>query len=149
MRLLVLVIWTALMAAGTQLLGWWAVPALGALASLAGAGGERWAPRQGRSVARGAALAAVLGWAALLAWAAIGPQFGVVTGLVGALLRVPWPAVAVVTLFLPALLAWSASALAEGVLALAHVPLHEPGSAAPARHDAGPALEPRSTPGLG
>jgi hypothetical protein len=149
MRLLILVIWSAVMAAATRLLGWWAVPALGALASLAvAAGGERWAPRQGRSVARGAALAAVLGWAALLAWAAIGPQFDTVTGLVGTLLRVPWPVAAVVTLLLPALLAWSASALAEGALALAHA-RHEPGPAAPARRDGGATLEPRSTPGVG
>ena len=150
MRLVVLLIWAALMAAGTRLLGWWSVPILGALAPLAAAaaGADRWVPRQGRSVARGTALAAVLGWAALLAWAVVGPQFGTVTGLVGALLRVPWPALVVVTLLLPALLAWSAAALAEGALAMAHVPAHTPDPSAPARRDASPTLEPHSTVGL-
>ena len=151
MRLLVLPVWAALMAAGTRLLGWWTVPILGALAPLvaAAASGERRAPRQGRSVARGAALAAALGWAALLAWAAVGPQFGTVAGLVGSLLRAPWPAVALVTLLLPAVLAWSAAALAEGALALAHLPAHETDALPPTRRDAAPSLEPRSSAGLG
>lgn len=151
MRLLVLLVWAALMAAGTRLLGWWTVPILGALAPVVAAaeGGERWAPRHGRSVARGVALAAVLGWAALLAWAALGPQFGTVAGLVGTLLRAPWPAVVLVTLLLPTVLAWSAAALAEGALALAHVPVHATDATLPARRDARPALEPRSSTGLG
>ena len=151
MRLLVLLIWSALMAAGTRLLGWWMVPILGALAPIASAvaGGERWAPRQGRSVPRGAALAAVLGWAALLAWAAIGPQFGSVSALVGRLLGAPWPAVALVTLLLPAVLAWSAAALVEGALALARLPVHASDAVATSRRDAGRALEPRSSAGLG
>ena len=138
------------MAAGTRLLGWWSVPILGALAPLAAtrSGADHWVPRQGRSVARGAALAAVLGWAALLAWAVAGSQFGTVTGLVGTLLRVPWPALVVVTLLLPALLAWSAAALAEGALAMAHVPAHAPESVASPRRDAGSTLEPHSTAGL-
>ena len=150
MRLLVLLVWSALMAAGTRLLGWWTVPLLGALAAIVAAlGGERWAPRLGRSAARGAMLAAALGWAVLLAWAAVGPQFGTVAGLVQTLLPAPWSAVAALTLLLPALLAWSAAALAEGALALAHVPVHAPDVPSPTRRDAGPALEPRSSAGLG
>jgi hypothetical protein len=151
MRLLVLLVWAALMAVGTRLLGWWTVPVLGALAPIAAAalGGDRWVPRQGRSVPRGAAMAAVLGWAALLAWAAVGPQFGTVAALVGTLLRAPWPAVALVTLLLPAVLAWSAAALAEGALALAHLPVHASDTMSPTRRDAGAALEPRSSAGLG
>ena len=149
MRLPVLLLWAALMAAGTRLLGWWTVPVLGALAPLVAAatGGEPWAPRHGRSVARGAALAAVLGWAALLVWAGTGPQFETVTGLVRTLLKVPWPAVALLTLLLPALLAWSAAALSEGVLAVAHV--HGDEALAAPRRDPGSTLEPRSTTGLG
>ncbi len=139
------------MAAGTVLLGWWAVPILGALAPVAAAalGGARWAPRQGRSVPRGAAFAAAFGWAALLAWAAVGPQFGTVSGLVGTLLQAPWPAVAAVTLLLPAVLAWSAAALAEGALALAHLPVPATDTMSPTRRGAASALEPRSSAGLG
>jgi hypothetical protein len=149
MRLLVLLAWSALFAVATRLLGWWTVPVLGALAVVAAAVlGPARAPRQGASVARGAALAAALGWAALLAWAAAGPQFGAVGALVGGILRAPWPAVAVVTLVLPALLAWCAAALAEAAFALAGAPDADEPEPRTRRRDGAPALEPRSTAGL-
>ena len=149
MRLLVLLAWSALFAAATRLLGWWTVPVLGALAVVAATVlGPARAPRQGASVARGAALAAALGWAALLAWAAAGPQFGSVGALVGGILRAPWPAVAVVTLLLPALLAWCAAALAEAALALAGAPDADELEPTARRRDGAPALEPRSSAGL-
>jgi hypothetical protein len=149
MRLVVLLVWSALFAVATRLLGWWTVPIVGALAPLAAASlGPARAPRQGASVARGAALAAALGWGALLAWAAGGPQFRAVGALVGGILRASWPVVALLTLLLPAVLAWCAAALAEGALALASTPEPDATASRATLRDGTPAFEPRSTAGL-
>ncbi|MDF1503314.1 hypothetical protein PYV61_10200, partial [Roseisolibacter sp. H3M3-2] len=60
---------------------------------------------------------AALGWGALPAAAAAGPGFGALGGMLGRLFSLPWPAVLALTMALPALLAWSAAALAEGAAA--------------------------------
>ncbi len=119
MRLVPLLLWAAVTAATTRLLGWWSVPLVAALMVLAGALVEpRLAARVRGSAALGAAAAAALAWAALIAWDAVGPGFGAVRGILARLFALPWPAVLVVTLALPALLAWCAAAVTEGALAL-------------------------------
>ena len=111
----------ALVALATWGLGWWAVPVVAALLALLSAwraGGSAPAAAARASVALEIACAAALGWAALLALDAAGAQFGAVGGILGRLMPVPWPAVAALTLLLPACLAWCAAAVAEGGLAL-------------------------------
>jgi hypothetical protein len=121
MRLLPLVLWAAVTALATRLLGWWSVPLVAALmVGLGALVAPRVAARLGRSTAGGAAAAAALAWAALIAWDATGPGFGAVRGILGRLFELPWPAVVAVTLALPAVLAWCAAAVAEGALALWH-----------------------------
>ena len=96
----------ATMAALTWLLGWWGVLLAAALVGVVhyrvGGGGWR------------VALAGAAAWAALLvADAAAGP-FGTVARTLGGVLRVPGPALVLLTLAFPALLAWSAATLAAG-----------------------------------
>ncbi len=99
------VLWGAVMAGATRLVGWWAVP-------LVAAGAAR-LPDVARASAGGAALAAALGWGALLAWGAVGAGLGAVGIVLGRVFSLPPAAVLALTLALPALLAWSAAALAE------------------------------------
>jgi hypothetical protein len=95
-----------LLAAGTLLLGWWAVPAIAAV----------WGIVYGRDGARGAggraALAGALAWLALLAFdAARGPLLGLAT-ILGGVMGLPPVALVAVTLVFPALAAWSAATIA-------------------------------------
>lgn len=102
-----LINWIALVlafAAATMVLGWWGVPAVGALWGLITKPHVffRWRP---------AAAAAAIAWAGLLAVGLV-QSFGVVmNGLDGAL-RLPALAVAILTLVFPALLGGSAAELA-------------------------------------
>ena len=106
-RFLVLV---AVNLAGTEVLGWWAVPVIAAL----------WGfllPRSHPtgSIARNAlsaAAAAGISWAVLLAWAA---SRGPVTELarqLGEIMHLPLWALLAINLLFPAALAWSAACLA-------------------------------------
>jgi hypothetical protein len=85
----------------TWLLGWWAV----VLAALV-AGAVLW-HRHGAAwlVTLGAALA----WAALLAVDAVGGRFSTLASSIAGVMRVPVPALLLVTLLFGALLAWSAA----------------------------------------
>ncbi|GLC26253.1 hypothetical protein [Roseisolibacter agri] len=140
MRLVPFLLWAALTALTTRLLGWWSVPLVAALMVVASALVEpRLAARVRGSAALGAGLAAALAWAALIAWDAMGPGFGAVRGILARLFALPWPAVLVVTLALPAALAWCAAAVTEGALAL-----WRPAGDAPASRAALALDEPRS-----
>ena len=102
-----LISWMALIlafAAATMVLGWWGVPAVGALWGLIRKPpvSFRWRP---------AAAAAAIAWAGLLAASSV-EAFGVVVSQLDGALRLPGLAVAILTLVLPALLAGSAAELA-------------------------------------
>ncbi len=102
-----LINWIALVlafAAATMVLGWWGVPAVGALWGLIRNPPViyRW---------RAAAAAAAIAWAGLLAVALV-KDLGVVVGQLDGLLRLPALAIAVLTVVFPAFLAGSAAELA-------------------------------------
>ena len=107
-----------LMAAGTWLAGWWAVPAL---AALWGAG-RAWGAGSGqarRPPAWPTAAAAVVAWGGLLALQAARGPISVVAARVGAVMGIPAIALVVLTLVFAALTAWPvafvAAALVRGV----------------------------------
>jgi len=102
-----LINWIALVfafVATTIVLGWWGVPAVGALWGLITRPPVffRWRP---------AAAAAAIAWAGLLA-AGLVDTLGVVTNRLDGALRLPALTVAILTLLFPALLAGSAAELA-------------------------------------
>jgi hypothetical protein len=109
----------AAFALATWAFGWWTVPAL---AAAWGAVRARGAPAPGgapmnRSPAE-AGLAALLAWAALLAMAAARGPAGALAGRLAGVMRIPAPALVVVTLVFPAALAWSAATAARALAAL-------------------------------
>jgi hypothetical protein len=124
-RPIVLLVLAVLMAIGTALLGWAAVPLLAALLAVLAprlpglAPGGRDAPGArapaGR-VAMLAALAGALAWGALLAVDATGARFAGVLRMLSGVMQLPGVALVATTLLLPALLAWAAAALVEGVV---------------------------------
>jgi hypothetical protein len=101
----VLVVGTA-MAALTWLVGWWGVLLAASIVGYVffreGGGGWR------------VALAAAAAWGALLIVDAAAGPFGTVARTVGGVLRVPGPALVLLTLAFPALLAWSAATFVAG-----------------------------------
>jgi hypothetical protein len=106
-----LIRWIALIlafAASTVVLGWWAVPAVGAIWGLI------W-NRRGAWVA--AAAAAAIAWGLLLA-AALVDALGILVSQLNGALRLPALAVAILTVALPALLAGSAAELAYVIRAV-------------------------------
>ena len=120
MRTGVLLALAVVMALATAAVGWWAVPLAAALiAAVAHGTAAGILRRPGGSCAAGAALAGALAWGALLLVDALGERFGAVARLVGGVAGVPPAVVVALTLLLPALLAWSAAAVVEGVLAAA------------------------------
>ncbi|MBC8087261.1 MAG: hypothetical protein H7Z40_08330 [Phycisphaerae bacterium] len=104
-RVLVL---AALIAAATMLFGWISVPVLAAVFAVVvrsvSAPGE-------------AALAALLGWGALLARVAMVPAFSTLLPQIGAIFQVPGAVVAVLSVLLGVLLAWSAARVLSGFVA--------------------------------
>ena len=97
--------WIALIlafAAATVVLGWWGVPAVGAIWGLI-------RDRRGAWVA--VAATAAIAWAVLLA-AAMADGFGILLSQLDGALRLPALAVAILTVILPAVLAGSAAELA-------------------------------------
>ena len=86
--------------------GWWTVPAVAALW-----GWQR--PSVPRPILA-AALAAPLAWGVWLAVDAVrgGGAAGVLAGELASVMRLPAPALVLITLLFPALLAWSAAAVA-------------------------------------
>jgi hypothetical protein len=118
MRLVHVVLLALVMALATVLLGWWGVPLAAALLAAVAHARPGLVTRAGRSVAGGAGLAGALAWGGLLAVAVVGgARFGAVASALAGVLSAPAVLAAVVTLVLPALLAWSAAGLTEGVLA--------------------------------
>lgn len=118
MRAVNVVVLAVVMAFATVLLGWWGVPLAAALIAAVSHGRPGVITRAGRSCAGGAGLAAALAWGGLLAMAAFGgARFGAVAASLAGVFAAPAALVGVVTLALPALLAWSAAAVVEGVLA--------------------------------
>lgn len=123
-----LVVLTALMALGTALLGWAAVPLVAALfvalapriPALGRATPSFWDRSVPVSVL--AAPAGALAWGALLAVDATGARFGAVLRMLAGVMQLPAAALVAATLLLPALLAWSAAALVEGTLHRAALP---------------------------
>lgn len=107
MLFLRVVLLAALMAGCTMLVGWFAVPVLAAVFAVvvrkASAPGE-------------AALAALLGWGALLARVAMVPAFTTMLPQIGALFGAPGAVVAVLSIALGVLLAWSAARVVAGLV---------------------------------
>lgn len=89
--------------------GWWTIPLVAALWGLL-------RPRQPRP-GLSAAAAAGLAWVLWLGFDAVRGQgaLGVLATRLGGVMRLPVPALFLVTILFPALLAWSASALAGGL----------------------------------
>ncbi|HEX6575758.1 MAG TPA: hypothetical protein VF042_12390 [Gemmatimonadaceae bacterium] len=106
MKTLVKIILLAeLFAVATYAFGWWTVPIIAALWTLLS--------RDTRRI-RMAAFCAALGWATLLALDTVkGPVPAMATRL-GGVMHVPSIVLIILTLVLPALLAWSAAALVAG-----------------------------------
>ena len=91
----------------TWLLGWWGVVIAALVAGVV--------LRQRRGVAWLVALAAVVAWVALLAVDAVGGRFSTLAGSVAGVMRVPVPALLLVTLLFGALLAWSAAVVGSEI----------------------------------
>lgn len=89
---------------GVVTLGWWAVPLLAFLATLVGYGS-----------ARSALLAALAAYAALFSIAMFRGPTAQVAVILGRVLHVPWWTPALMTLLLPATLAWSSATLGAAV----------------------------------
>src|SRR5687768_12780403 len=102
-----LVVLAALMAAGTLYVGWWAVPVIAALWGLLAGWRAHGTGRAGL-----AAAAAALGWAGLLVLDAVGGRLVGLADLFARTAGLPAPVFPLLTLVFPALLAWSAAALA-------------------------------------
>ncbi|HVF41317.1 MAG TPA: hypothetical protein VM939_15540 [Gemmatimonadaceae bacterium] len=83
-------------------LGWWSVPIV---AAIWGAVDE--SPRR----ASFAAICAAVGWGTLLLLDAARGSIGEIASQLGGVMRVPVPALYLLTIAFPALLAWSAAAL--------------------------------------
>ena len=90
----------AAFALGTWILGWWAVPLLGAIWGVL---------RRGRSRFLSAFAAAALAWAALLAFDAARGPMGRLTTVMGGIFSMQGPMLLLVTLLFAALLAGCAS----------------------------------------
>lgn len=109
MRMLLgrLAIVAAATALGSILVGWWAVPMIGAVYGLV-PGSSRWP-----TLLAGAG--AGLGWAALLVWTATQGAAVQLSSKVGAILGLPAPGLFGVTVLFAALLAGSAATLTGGL----------------------------------
>ena len=101
-RILVLAV---AMAAGTWLLGWWSVPLIAALYSVA-------RPADSGPV-RDATIGAVLAWGAMLAWHASNPAFGRLSAAIGGIFPVPAVVVMFIAVLFAAALAASAARVAQ------------------------------------
>lgn len=90
--------------AGTMLLGWWSVVAVGVVSGLVS--------RPGRGAVLEAGVGAALGWAALLAWSAVSGPVWLLAQRVGPVFGLPGMALLALAVVFPALLAGSAALLA-------------------------------------
>lgn len=96
--LLRVVLLAASFAAGTIVLGWWAIPVL----ALAAAVLLRGVPRQALLIGGAAALA----WAALLAWIAIGASFWPFASVAAGGMGLSGATLLLATILFPAMIAW-------------------------------------------
>jgi hypothetical protein len=101
------VVLTVLMAGGTWLAGWWAVPVVAALYGAA----FRWS--RGSALISG--LAGMAGWGALLGITALGAPVGQLATILGGVLNVRAIGVYGLTLCYPGLLALTAALVARSV----------------------------------
>jgi hypothetical protein len=92
------------MAAGTWLIGWWAVPAVALIWQLGDRAASPW----------GAAVAAPLAWAALLLLIPLAPLVRL-TGRLAGIFQLPPPALILLVLGYAALLGWSAARLVRAL----------------------------------
>lgn len=102
---------SALLATGTAVAGWWAMPVIGALYGT-------WGYRQ-RSTLMLAALAGAAAWGGLLAWTAATGEMTRLLGVMGAVFRVPGSAMVLMTIAFGGLLTSTAAAIARGMRQLA------------------------------
>lgn len=107
-RLPVILLVTALViAVGTWLLGWLAVPFIAAIAGAMLAGRSR--------ASLVIALAAGLAWSALLGVDAFSGHLLALAGVLGRIFPLPWPLLVVVTITYVMLMAWSSAVIGEAV----------------------------------
>jgi len=90
-------------AATTWIVGWWGVAVVGLVA-----GALLW---RRRAIVWSIALAASVAWGALLLLDASSARFGALASSLAGVMRVPAPAIVIVTLLFAALLAWSAAVI--------------------------------------
>lgn len=95
-------------AVATFALGWWAVALVGALWGLFSSDTRR---------ARNAGIAASAGWLTLLVLDAVRGPVPAMADQLGSVMKLPAAAIYAITLFFPALLAWSAAVLPPGIRA--------------------------------
>ena len=103
----VLFVTMIVIAAGTWLLGWLAVPVIAAIAGAMLAGQRR----ASFMVALGAGLA----WIALLGMDAMSGHLLALAGVLGHLFPLPWPLLLAVTITYVMLMAWAAAVIGEAV----------------------------------
>ena len=97
---------TLLIAVGTWIVGWWAVPIVGMLIGVVWSDG-----RPGLL----AGSAGGLGWTLLLVWGSVSGPVGDLAGTVGGVVGLPGFAVLLVTVLFPALLAGAGGALTDAL----------------------------------
>ena len=103
----------AAIATVTWIVGWWGVAVVALIAGVL--------LRRRRGVAWLVALAAMVGWGALIVVDVSGGRFSALAASVAGVMRVPVPALLVVTLLFGALLAWSAAVVGSEAGRLARV----------------------------
>ncbi len=111
-----LVLLTLAFALATVAIGWWGVPLVGLV--WGGMSGRRPGGRRKASGSRAswfAGLAAAVAWGVLVGWLALRAPVADLARILADVTRVPAPGLVVITLLLPAALAWSAAEI--GVLA--------------------------------
>ena len=95
------------LALGTWLVGWWAVPLVAAIAGAMLAGHSRAAVM--------IALAAGIAWIALLVADAMHGRLFTLASLLGRIFPLPWPLLLVVTITYVMLMSWSAAVLGDAI----------------------------------
>jgi hypothetical protein len=110
-----LVVTTLLIAGGTWVAGWWAVPVIGLMAGLL------------LTPAWIAGLASGLAWAILLGVDLFSDHFGRLAAMLGSVMGLPSVSIIALTLLFPAPLGWSAAAVGNALRSIR-------GAGDPARH---------------
>jgi hypothetical protein len=98
---------SVLMAAGTWLVGWYAVPCLATVYALV---------MRSKSAPSEATIAALLAWSALLARVAVRPAFTTLLDRLTVLFKMPGTIVVLLTIGFAAALAWSAARVVSAIV---------------------------------